>query len=175
MSDPTPEAQPTPPAAVVADEKRFTQAELEQAIKDRLDRAQRKAAADAEKARQEAEAKALAEQGEFKTLAEQRQARIAELEQATEQGKQVTKDLERYQAAVAGIVAPKLEGLSEQLRKLVAGLDPLAQLEWVAALEPQQQAARPGAPALAPTAPAANRDAPARPQGGWSLSDIYKR
>lgn len=141
----------------------------QEAAKYRTERKAQEAAAAAEREKQ------LAEQGEYKTLAEQRAAEVAKLSGDLDAAKETAKALERYQTAVAGIVAPKLEGLSEQLRKLVSNLDPLAQLEWVAALEPQQQAARPGAPALAPTAPAANRDAPARPQGGWSLSDIYKR
>lgn len=118
----------------VKTEKTFTQAELEAIVKDRLDRAQRKAAEQADKARQDAEAKALAEQGEFKTLAEQRAARIAELEQATEAGKATGKALERYQAAVQAMIAPQLAGLPDAIQARIKALDPIEQLEWITAL-----------------------------------------
>lgn len=118
----------------VKTEKTFTQAELEAIVKDRLERAQRKAGEAEAKARAEAEAKALAEQGEFKTLAEQRAAEVARLGTELESAKATGKALERYQEAVKAMIAPQLAGLPEQLQARIKNLDPIDQLEWLAAL-----------------------------------------
>ncbi|HRC75432.1 MAG TPA: hypothetical protein PLO33_07115, partial [Kouleothrix sp.] len=80
-----------------------------------------------EKRAQEAQAAAereqqLAAQGEYKTLAEQRAAALAEAEQQIAAGRETSKAIERYQQAVAALVAPRLEGLSEPLQALVRGL-----------------------------------------------------
>lgn len=141
----------TTAAEPVKTEKTFTQAELEQVVKDRLDRAQRKAQADADKARQDAEAKALAEQGEFKTLAEQRAARIAELEAATEAGKATTKQLERYQASLKKHLDAQRADLPTHIVALLDRLDVADQLEWLAenraAMTPQTKGDGVGSPA----------------------------
>jgi hypothetical protein len=62
------------------DDKKFSQAELDAIVKDRLDRERKQSEAKAQREREAAEAKAAEEQGKFKELAEQRQTRIAELE-----------------------------------------------------------------------------------------------
>ena len=130
----TTEAPPTGTDPVkTADDKRFTQAELDAIVKDRLDRAQRKAAADQEKAKADAEARALAEQGEFKTLAEQRQQRIAELENAHEQARATEKERDRYKAALASHVQALRTELPAHLTALLDKLDPVDQLEWMSA------------------------------------------
>jgi hypothetical protein len=136
MSDPITEPNVTTATEPVKTEKTFSQAELEAIVKDRLERANRKAEAEREQARKDAEAKALAEQGEFRTLAEQRQSRIAELEAETNAAKSTQKTLERYQEAVKGLVTPRLEALPDALKARIASLDPLEALEWLAALQP---------------------------------------
>jgi hypothetical protein len=68
------------PKAGAADEKKFTQTELDALIQERLERAEKKAKADAEKAAAAAEAKALAEQGKYKELYEQEKAAREEAE-----------------------------------------------------------------------------------------------
>lgn len=55
----------------------FTQADVERIVKERLARAESKAAEREQRARADAEAKALAEQGNFKTLYEKLQAEAA--------------------------------------------------------------------------------------------------
>lgn len=69
-TDTTPAAQ----AAATATDKTFTQAEVNEIVKARLQREQTRAQETAQKAAQEAEAKALAEQGKFKELYEKLQA-----------------------------------------------------------------------------------------------------
>lgn len=169
-------AQP-PASAPVVDDARMTilEKELKEARQEAARyRTERKAQ---EAAAQEAEAKRLAEAGEFKTLAEQRAADVAKLSADLESAKETAKHLERYQEAVKGIIAPRLEGLPDALKKLVSGLDPLAQLEWVAALEPPAQAAKPTAPALPPTNPprGAGGQASSNPANWPTLSDIYRK
>lgn len=123
----------TTAAEPVKTEKTFTQAELDAIVKDRLERAQRKAQETEAKARADAEAKALAEQGEFKTLAEQRAQRIAELEQATEASKSVEKERDRYQAALRSHLDAQRAELPAHILALLDKLDVADQLEWISA------------------------------------------
>ena len=66
----------TPEATGQQAVKTFTQQELDAIVKDRLDRADRKAQESTKKATADAEAKALREQGEFKTLYEKANAEL---------------------------------------------------------------------------------------------------
>ena len=93
----------------------FTQADVERIVKERLARAESKAAEREQKARTDAEAKALAEQGNFKTLYEKLQAEAAAKDAQL-------KALERKQlaggvAARVGLPAPlaeRLQGETEE-------------------------------------------------------------
>lgn len=62
------------------EEPKFTQADLDRLIKDRLERERAAAAAKAQKDKEAAEAEKLKEQAEWKTLAEQHEGRVKELE-----------------------------------------------------------------------------------------------
>jgi hypothetical protein len=180
MSDipPTPAGQeppaPTTPAPAADDarlailEKELKEARQE-AARYRTERKAQEAAA------LEAETKRLAEAGEFKTLAEQRAAENAKLAADLESARATEKTLERYQEAVKAIIAPRLTGLPDALQKLVGGLEPLAQLEWVAALEPQTAAPKAAAPPLTPTNPARGVQASTDPARWPTLSDIYRK
>lgn len=105
-----------------ADDKRFTQAELEAIVKDRLAREQRKGQEAADKARQDAEAKALAEQGKYKELADGHAAKIAELEPKAQ----------RYEAALRAQVAELRKDLPEHITALLDKMDAAEQLEYLA-------------------------------------------
>lgn len=113
-------------------EKTFTQAELDAIVKERLERAQRKAAEQAEKARADAEAKTLAEQGEFKALAEQRAAELEKAQRALESAKHTEKELERYQTALKKQLDAARADLPTPIATLLDKLDPAEQLEWLA-------------------------------------------
>lgn len=108
------------------DKRLFTQAELDQKIADRLERERKNAEEKAKKAREEAETKALEEQKEFQKLAEQRAAQVAELTPKAEQ-------VERYQAALTKILETEKAGVQEHVLALLEKLDPVEQLEWIAA------------------------------------------
>lgn len=131
------EAQTTATAAgstsgAAADtEARFTQADLDKMIGDRLAREREKAAKEAQKAQAEAERKALAENQEWKTLAERT---AAELETARVAAARV----ERADELVKSMYENRLKTLPAPLRKAVESLpaqDPLDRLAWLDANE----------------------------------------
>lgn len=123
----------TPPNG---EERRFTQADLDRAIDERLKREREKAERDRAKATQEAEERAAAEKGEFKTLAEQRQARITELETerknvATERDDLKAK-VERYETALTAQLTAARKDLPKHVTELLDRLDVADQLEYLA-------------------------------------------
>jgi len=107
-------------------DRTFSQADVDRIVAERLARAQQKAQADADKARQEAEQRALAEQGEYKTLAEQRAAKLAELEPKAGQ-------VERYERALKAQVDHLRKDLPDHITALLDKMDPAEQLEYLAA------------------------------------------
>lgn len=112
------------------EEKRFTQAEFEAHLKERLKREQEKAAAAAERARQEAAEQALAEQQKFQELAEKRGSRVAELEPQVEA---LTAEVEALRGAVQAQLDAAREGLPEHVTILLDKLPPAEQLAYIAA------------------------------------------
>ena len=176
------EQQPAPPASDAGQnsvsaapgsgtpavgERTFTQAEVEAAIKDRLDRQKRALEAEQTRVREAAEAAALAEQGKYKELAERAQADLATLRPHADRAATL-------EALIAQHIESILPTLPAELRELVPdGLAVEARYAWV--IKAQAQAAKlhertagagPGLgsnppPAGAPTAQAA-RDAAAQ-------------
>lgn len=83
---PTPApATPETPPAPKAEEKTFTQAELDAILKDRLDRDRKARETQAQKERDDAEQKRLQEQGEFQKIAENEKARADKAEAELQQ------------------------------------------------------------------------------------------
>lgn len=112
-------------------EARFTQADLDKMIGDRLAREREKAQKEAAKAQAEAERKALAENQEWKTLAERT---AAELETARAAAARV----ERADELVKTMYDNRIKTLPAALRKAVESLpatDPLDRLAWLDANE----------------------------------------
>jgi hypothetical protein len=107
-------------------EKRFTQAELDAVVADRLKRATESAERKAASERQKADERAAAEQGQFKELAEQRQTRIAELEPFEAKAT-------RYEAALTSLLDVQRKDLPKHITALLDKLDAAEQLEWIAA------------------------------------------
>lgn len=94
---PTPApATPETPPAPKAEEKTFTQADIDRIVKERLDRAEKLSAEKLQKEQEAAEQKRLQEQGEFKTLAEKEKARADQLEAQLKQ-----RDYDALRARVA--------------------------------------------------------------------------
>jgi hypothetical protein len=87
-----------PPKDPPKDEPRFTQADVNRMIDDRLARERRRTEEAQKKAADEAEAKRLTEQNEFKALADQKAKRVEELErEAAERGRQARETAIRYE------------------------------------------------------------------------------
>lgn len=114
-------------------EAKFTQADIDRIVKERLDKAAKKSEEAQKKAAEEAAAKTLTEQGEYKTLAEQRAQRIAELEAESAKGSEVAARLEKYESALKATVDNQLKALPDHLKPLLAKLDLTEQMEWLSA------------------------------------------
>lgn len=79
---------------------------------------------------QEAEQARLKEQQKWQQLAEQHERQLTELKPQLEAA---TQQAERYKAAVEAQVKAQLANVPEHLHGLLAKLDPVEQLEWLAA------------------------------------------
>lgn len=108
------------------EDKRFSQAELEAIVKDRLERQRRATEAQSQKEREATEAKALEEQQQFQKLAEQRQKRIEELEPLEAR-------LTEAEEALTALLETERKGLPAHITSLLDDLTPAKQLTWIAA------------------------------------------
>lgn len=117
------------------EEKKFTQADLDKIVKDRLQREKDKAAAVAKQAAEQAEAAALESQKEFEQLATKRAEKITTLETdlttKTTELEQLIEQLERYKLALSGQLTTTKEGLPESTLELLNRLDEVDQLEYL--------------------------------------------
>ena len=112
-------------------EKRFTQAELDAIVQDRLAREKEASAKAAEKSAKKAADEAAAKNGEWQTLAE---TRAVELETAAieiARTAQVEERAETYKNVLSAHVAKLTEKLPENIKALLADKDPVAQLEYL--------------------------------------------
>lgn len=111
-----------------AEEKRFTQADMDRVVKERLERAKADGDKAAQKAREEAERKASEEQGKFKELYDAAQARLAAVEQEAKelrlnQERRAVADRVGLPAALAErLHGETLEEMESDARTLLAAL-----------------------------------------------------
>ena len=108
-------------------EPRFTQADINKMIGERLEQERRKAAKEAEKAQAEAERKALAENQQWKELAEKTAQELQTARAAAER-------VERVDELVKSMYDARTKTLPAALRKAVESLpvtDPLDRLKWL--------------------------------------------
>lgn len=139
MADPiTPPVDPSgqPPAdpKVETDpktEKRFSQAELDAIIQDRLARAREAGEKEASKAAKAAEEAALTKNAEWQTLAEKRQAELEGLAKRIAELEPVQKQAESYKKALEGYVKSMTDKLPESIKALLESKDPVEQIEYL--------------------------------------------
>ena len=112
-------------AAAAAEERRFTQAELEQQIKERLARQQRQFEAQQREAQAAQEAKQLEEQAEWQKLANRRADELRELKPRAQLA-------ESYEKAVKGLLEVQTRELPVAIQTLLEKLPLTDQLEWLA-------------------------------------------
>jgi multidrug efflux pump subunit AcrA (membrane-fusion protein) len=115
---------PTGDVPAKTDEAKFTQADIDRIVKERLDRAQKQAEEKAKKAQTEAETEQLRKQGEFEKVAQQEKARADELAPFKERA-------ERYEAALKAQLEKAREGLPKSVLAVLDKLDPAEQLEHI--------------------------------------------
>lgn len=168
----TPATPPESPAnrgqAADKEERRFTQADLDRLIDERLKREREKSAKAAEKAKADAEAKALEEGNQFKELADKRAAKIAELEAQASEMETVRTRQADYEKAITGYLMTEKNGLSEPILALLEKLDPLDQLAWIAENKAKLLPANNGKAQHSPV------PATPAPDNGKSLSDAER-
>lgn len=108
-----------------SEERRFTQAELDAIVQDRLNRDRQRRDQQAQRERDQAQADALREQQQYRELSEQQATRIAELEPFQQRA-------ERYQTALTTLLEGERKNLPSHITALLDKLDPAEQLEWIA-------------------------------------------
>lgn len=137
------------PFAVFTSEKEFQEA-IERRLKDRLEREQKKAETQTQKAREEAESKALADQAKFQELADKRGKQVTDLETTnatlTTQLETVTAKADRHEKALLALLAEQLKAVPEHLHSLLSKLDAVEQLEWIAGNADKMKTATNGVP-----------------------------
>lgn len=114
-NDPQIDPPAEPPIDGGEPDKRFTQADLDRIVKERIERERKKAEEKLAKEREEAERKKLEEQNEFKSLYEKAQAEIDQIRKESQQ-----KDIEHLKDRLlvdAGYIGEQLE----RVRKYVIG------------------------------------------------------
>lgn len=114
------------------DEKSFSQAEVDQIIKERLERAQKKSESEAEKARKKAEEEALTKNNEFQKLAEQRQVRLDELEKGQSEFEAVKEQADKYKGALDKQLKVVKEKLPKHILPLLDKMDPIEAMDYIA-------------------------------------------
>lgn len=112
-------------APTAGDDKRFSQADVDAIVKDRLDRQKRASEAAREKAEREAKEAALKEQGEFKTLAEQRAAELEALKPKAEYAEQL-------EAVVKKLLEEQRKDVPKHIIALLDKLSITDQLDYIA-------------------------------------------
>ncbi len=107
------------------EDRRFSQAEVDDLIKRRLERERQTAEDRAKRERDAADEQRLKENQEFQKLADQRAKRIEELEPLKVKA-------ERYEAALTTLLTEERKAVPEYVQPILDKLDPAEQLEWIA-------------------------------------------
>ena len=113
--------------------KTFTQDEVNTIVAERLKREDEKKARELDKARADAEEKALEDNAKWKELAEKRDKRISELEAQAGDAEALKQELDGYRNALTTQLKAEKEGLPAHILALVDKLNPIEQLEYLAA------------------------------------------
>ena len=109
------------------------QKKVDEILKDRLERERKKAEEAAKKAADEAVAEAAKKNGEWQKVAEQREKEIAEAQEKLQELDKAQEQIKRYGEALNKHLEVQRAGLPEAITKLLDKLDPVDQLEWLAA------------------------------------------
>lgn len=166
------EGEPKQPAIAFATEAEF-QRRVDDLLKERLEREQKKAEQKAQKAREDVLAEMAAKNGEWQQLAEQRAAKIADLETQAATLDATTTKAQRYEQALAKQVEALRKDVPKHLAPLLDKLDVVEQLEWLAA---NRDAVAPKQPNGVPATPRAQGglDAAAQAEARQQAAGFYQ-
>jgi hypothetical protein len=126
----TSETTVTSPAQTT-EERKFTQAELDRFVLERLATEKRTSDEKARKAAEKAAADALKENADFKTLSEKQATQLLDLETKLTQGDTVTQERDKYKTALEAHVKERRKGVPAHILEILDVLDPLAQMAWL--------------------------------------------
>jgi len=113
------------------DEKKFSQAELDAIIDDRLKRERKKSEDAAEKARKAAEEEALKKNQEWQELAETRATELESLAKEKAELEPFKEQAEKYKAALNDQLAKVKEKLPKYLLPLIEKMDPVEAMAYI--------------------------------------------
>jgi len=113
------------------DEKTFTQAELDQIVKDRLERERKKAEEATDKARKKAEADALEKNQEWQKLAEKRQVDLDEMTKQKTELESFKEQAKKYKAALDANLKKATEKLPKHILTLIEKMDPVDAMKYI--------------------------------------------
>lgn len=156
-------------------DKKFSQAEVDNIIKDRLKREKEKAEKDAQKVREEAEAEALKKQGDFQKLAEKHEARVKELEAEQVTLKAKSEQADKYKAALEKFAESETKALPDHLKALLEKMDVADRLEYIAANREALTGKKEPAKPVPPTPPANGESSEADKQQARELAQRQTR
>ncbi len=112
-------------------ERRFTQADIDRVVKERLERADEKARRERDRADQQAETARLEAQGELTQVNENLKAQIAELESKVATLDSLTAERDAAYAVVAGLVEADLKAAPDYVQELIAERPVTEQLDYL--------------------------------------------
>lgn len=160
------------PAISFASEAEF-QKRVDDMLKERLEREQKKADQKAQKAREDALAEQAAKNGEWQQLAEQRAARLTDMETQLATLEATTTKAQRYEQALGKQVETLRKDVPKHLLPLLDKLDVAEQLEWLAA---NREQLAPPKPTGVPATPRAQGglDAAAQEQARQQSATFYR-
>lgn len=156
--------QQTPPTAAGTktpgegqpSDKLFTQADIDRIISERLEREEAKRKKAEEKARKDAEEQTLKEREDWQKLAAKREQELAEATQKLSGLDDLNARLDAATGALTKLLDRERKDLPKHILSLLDKLDPVAQLEWLAANKAEVAApgSQPGTQPGTPTPPA---------------------
>jgi hypothetical protein len=119
------------PTKAKKEDKQFSQAQVDQIVKERLDREHKKTEEAAAKAKKEAEEAALKDKEEWKTLAEKRQTEIDDLKKQAAELESAKAQADKYKAALDARLAEIKKTLPKFVLPLLEKMDPVEAMQYI--------------------------------------------
>ena len=112
-------------------EKKFSQADLDRIVKERLDREKKKSDEAAAKAKKDAEDAALAKNQEWEKLATQRQTEIDDIKKTVAELEPFKEQAEKYKTALNAQLTEIKKSLPKFVLQLIDKMDPVDAMKYI--------------------------------------------